>query len=105
MTADELKAIRERLAKASPGPWWVDVETTPATEVASADGTIARVYRGEVTAPGPRPDADFIAHAPSDVSALLSEISRLQTELSALRAGIARVAREPTTANVAALLR
>jgi hypothetical protein len=86
MTREQIEAIRARLAKASPAPWWVDVETTVSTEVADASGTVARIYRGEATVPGPRPDAAFIAHAPADVSALLEEVERLTRENERLAA-------------------
>lgn len=51
MTPADLAAIRARLEAATPGPW---------------------------TAKSFDPDDQFIAHAPSDIAALLAEVERLR---------------------------
>lgn len=84
MTDAELKAIEERATheNLSPGPWTVEW---------------ANVTSGDVVGPvdpGPnwggraqysRWDAEFIAHARSDVPALLAEVRRLQAEIGPMR--------------------
>jgi hypothetical protein len=89
MTDEELKAIRERLHRVAREWTSTPSSTTPAERAAIAD---------------------FIAAAPSDVSALLSDLDRSRTELAALRRGIAvvldRAARgENVVAALAALVR
>jgi hypothetical protein len=70
MTDEELKAIRERLHRVAREWTSTPSSTTPAERAAIAD---------------------FIAAAPSDVSALLSDLDRSRTEIAALRRGIAAV--------------
>jgi hypothetical protein len=84
MTDEELKAIRERLEKVDPWPWnWI------APGPGSRYGSITNAVRGiEARFEGNGP---FIAHAPADVSALLSDLDRSRTEIAALRRGIAAV--------------
>lgn len=95
MTDKELKEIRERCNKATPGPWkWEETEdqksgrewgdlgeilvTQSGDEVLSANGydyTSVEVSKN---------DAAFIAHAREDIPALLAEIERLTTKVSIL---------------------
>ena len=70
--SDRIDAIRDRLAKATPGPW----ETVPTTgnAVASPDGDgywtdVADRIESE-------PDADLIANAPADLAYLLAELDK-----------------------------
>jgi hypothetical protein len=79
MTAEELKAIRERLEKVDPWPWnWI------APGPGSRYGSITNAVRGiEARFEGNGP---FIAHAPADVSALLSDLDCCRRELDARRA-------------------
>jgi hypothetical protein len=60
MNDERLKEIRKREQAATPGPWWV----SPSDEGA---------------------DAQFMAHARTDIPDLLSEVERLKVELLALR--------------------
>jgi hypothetical protein len=91
LTADQLDVIRCRAA-ATPGPWTADEDDgrtfqQPAWEITSeADGVIARVRDWL------RPDAEFIAAAREDVSALLDDSARL-------RARVAELERERTELN------
>lgn len=79
MSEQELAAIRERVAKATPGSWRVvrqDQHDPAATNtVAHIRGL---VVEGPYSAIGCGDEADFIAHARADVPALLAEIDRLR---------------------------
>ena len=88
--SDRIDAIRDRLAKATPGPW----ETVPTTgnAVASPDGDgywtdVADRIESE-------PDADLIANAPADLAYLLAEMDKA-------RAGLAEAWREGFSAGYA----
>lgn len=79
MNQERLDEIRERVAKATPGPWRV-INHPLRTGV----GGIAAVADDELIVetdsgyyPPMRPDADFIAHARQDVPDLLAEVARL----------------------------
>lgn len=95
-----LQAIRERLGKATKGPWEAGtmthtgglVETwivIPGAAGFFLDGTdedgATWTVNGYSTAQGPN-DAAFIAHSWQDVADLLAEIASLKAELTALRA-------------------
>ncbi len=105
MTDDELKAIRARCEAATPGPW-VDRMLGPygrqdmrrVMEGRKAGptmhGEVARTYRdggvhtscttGKLETE--RVNALFIAHARSDIPALLDEVERLRSLVAALEA-------------------
>jgi hypothetical protein len=85
MNKQDLDAIRERCERASKGPW--NQKPNPlacAPEITNGEREIAKVlfYMGsedrEVF-----PNADFIAHARTDIPLLLAEIDRLQAERNA----------------------
>lgn len=70
MSPEELAKIETRLKAATPGRWAVDaLRVVRGTTVVC---TLPLNYRGPAPA-----DADFIAHAPSDIAALLAEVRRL----------------------------
>lgn len=87
MTPDRLEQIRERVSKATPGPWhgdhdeygcvvfgnygWVCPGNGPAYDEDSEQG---------------KADAEFVGHARTDVPDLLAEVERLTAELA--RVGI-----------------
>lgn len=94
MTNDELVAIADRAAAATPGPWlpngYYQVVQTANDAVPPGavcrDGNTTRVEA----------DRDFIAHARTDVPALIAEVIRLRSlsdrqlgELEVLRAAVA----------------
>lgn len=80
MTDLDLAPIKARLAAATPGPWtWVCHSTAGVSEWTvfdAADHALATNRHGW------RPDAEFIAHAPTDIAALLAEVERLRAELA-----------------------
>ena len=82
MTDARLAEIRERWAKATPGPWAHD--RPPGEVYALSDGSeiIADVYGG----PDGRlePNSAAIAAAPTDIADLLAEVERLRLEFEAL---------------------
>lgn len=73
MTDQELKAIRERWQAATPGPWgrWPGGVTLP----------LCRYVIIETDQPNAHADRAFIAHAITDVPALLDEVDRLRTAM------------------------
>lgn len=77
MTQEQLDAIRGREAKATVGPWGVDgpaqcgPNDTLAVYHVEDGGTVAYVQPSW-------DDAEFIAHARDDISALLAEVERLR---------------------------
>jgi len=87
MSEDELKAIEERAAQATPGPWKVRGCRTgyDACAIVDADGLpiVQDTDRDECThlAVQDGADAAFIAHAREDVPRLCAEVRRLQGEL------------------------
>lgn len=76
-----LAAIRERAEKATPGPW--ESYSVPGRNRSAAGYAAVEVAETEVQVvrdAGGWFDADFIAHARTDVPALVAEVARLQGE-------------------------
>jgi hypothetical protein len=82
VTDEDLKAIEARLRDLPRGPWYVE-------QARPGHDDEARVYdRGSwgVCKPTPnqplyrRPIAEFVAHAPEDVLALIAEVRRLRAK-------------------------
>jgi hypothetical protein len=93
MTDLDLAAIRARAAAATPGPWLGDptgtvcaaVDVVPdgqGGEILPPDGPmeVAECYRRELPDERAR-NADFIAHARSDVPALLDALNLLEVQI------------------------
>lgn len=83
--ADNLEAIRKRLAAATPGPWEAD-----GTEIYCAlhNGVHYRKWIGETLRlddPTAVADADLIAHTPTDLADLLALVDELTAERDELR--------------------
>ena len=107
MTPDELAAIRARLDAATPGPWHWDEYPVPAlhgvggspdtyeyeAEVIEATHTGGCGCRAEcyLDLTIDRSDAEFIAHAPTDLADLLTEVDRLTADLAAAAAKLATI--------------
>lgn len=84
MTPGELKEIEARADAASNGPWRaVDLRHQRGGQIRIFPAMGEGYILANVLAKGDRPEADaeFIAHAPTDVRALLAEIRELQAEL------------------------
>lgn len=78
MTPAELDVIEARLKAATPGPW---------VAPCGALGTDVRTLGGASVADDVKraDDADFIAHAPTDIAALLAEVRRLTPAVKVAR--------------------
>lgn len=85
MTQEQLDEIQERVNDATSGPW--DCYGNGAHEVFDA-GEYDDGDPGELVAPvvTKLDDAEFIAHARTDVPALLAEVERLRADNTRLRA-------------------
>ena len=85
MAQEQLDAIRGREAKATAGPWGVDgpAQCGPGDTLTvypvEDGGTVAYVQPSW-------DDAEFIAHARTDIPALLAEVERLRADNERLRA-------------------
>lgn len=82
LTDEDLKAIRERVEKATPGEWITDVcyADNGGRYIAVCTSHRATEVLGE-HGPG-EDDAKFIAAAKSDVPRLLDEVERLKAKLA-----------------------
>ncbi len=86
----DLDAIEARLKAATPGPWGWSAEDASMTSLTGPDEleqhvlsvtACAECTTREARCLGPRePDADLIAHAPTDLAALVAEVRRLQDD-------------------------
>lgn len=83
LTTKELATIRERAEKATPGPWetW-GTSGFPDFYVGMAKDEDGRWWTKDNTELG-QDDAEFIAHARTDVPALLAHIDALTAKLAA----------------------
>ena len=82
MSPAELAAIRERLSRATPRPWYAAVATTAegaATHVVSLDHDGDLDHGRNVAAGLSGADAAMMAAAPDDLAALLAEVERLRS--------------------------
>ncbi len=88
MTREQLKAIRDHVEAATPGPWEAGTAFC-CPDCGWVDGpkrTVCPVYEGtKRTHTLDANDAEFIAHAREDVPALLMEVERLQTDVDLLK--------------------
>ena len=89
----DLEPIKERLDEATPGPW--DFYVLPQ----SAGITVATIHSEhgpretcwtvdlppEIGGMGTEKDAEFIAHAPEDIAALVAEVERLRGQVNAVK--------------------
>jgi hypothetical protein len=112
VTPADIAAIRARLAAATPGPWRVhsrgdvaliDPRQWPAWAVADdPDGGEDDFER--LVAEATAADADLIAHAPTDLAALLDEVERLRAQVDdyrTLAAGMVRLLDTATATDTA----
>lgn len=86
LTPERLAEIKERTEKATPGPW--DAYTVPGMNRSSDGYSAVGIAETEVQVTrdaGGWFDADFIAHARTDVPALVAEVVRLQGIIDRVR--------------------
>jgi hypothetical protein len=82
MTDEERQAITARVEAATPGPWTAGEDVETAGEIYAGDDRVPVLHGPPFE--GPRTeDMSFIAHARTDVPALLAEVERLRAELHA----------------------
>lgn len=94
----DIEAINERVTRATPGPWWVQgpVKTH---DGAYRDAFVAFGTQGDLSDTFDlmeRYDVDtdyqFIAHARTDIPALLTEVVRIEAAAQSMRAALAACA-------------
>ena len=93
MTDLDLAAIRERVEKATPGPWredgpwWHDNDEATVVITVDVDRAAVCIQPPLHARRGLASDADmeFIAHAREDIPALLAEIDRLNATIQRVR--------------------
>lgn len=100
MSADlDLDAIKARVEAATPGPWKADggevsqhwSRPEPWQEVVSTEvSCMSYCYGGTARGVERDADAEFIAHARTDVPALVAEVERLRAREGRVRALAAR---------------
>ena len=82
----DLEPIKKRLAEASPGPWSWDCDLLRQGEYGEPVLGSEPVYDGGEmigsTTVVLRTDAALIAHAPTDLAALVAEVERLRTGIA-----------------------
>ena len=74
----DLEPIKERLAAATPGPWFADDDGGVSTEPHAYTMTSTPVVDTEGCGMGNPKDAIFIANAPEDIAALVAEVEQLR---------------------------
>ena len=84
LSAEDLKAIRERCDKATPGPWrvksWGSAGESPEPPEWTIDGPDGYRITAEDVYPGHGEDVYFIAHARTDIPRLLATIEEARRE-------------------------
>lgn len=99
MTRQQLDAIQARLDATTEGPWeqcgrGIDGGPSSLTEVVTLDvECMGHCYGGTGLGVQNEADAGFIAHARTDVPALLAEVERLRARLTVDDAMVERAAR------------
>lgn len=79
----DLAAIRERLEKATPGPWvHLDVSTDQTSIVLVPEGY------GPIGTPLTKETEQFMMHAPTDIDTLLSKVDEQHAEIERLRGAV-----------------
>ena len=94
----DTKAIEEREAKATPGPWtqeaWLEILKSAVQADVNEHDFNKEAFR--ILADWPTKevlqDADFIAHARTDIPSLLSAVKEKDAEIALLRKALARAA-------------
>lgn len=83
MNQEQLNAIKERVAKATPGPWESEETAAGHIDIFNPNEDYAICQTGNETYDCLNDgDTEFIKHAITDVPVLVAEVERLQTELA-----------------------
>ena len=83
MTDADLQAIRDREAKATPGPWYPGENSQRQYNVYGPNHEdITPAFTDDTFASMQQDDTVFIAHARADIPALLAEVERLRNKLA-----------------------
>jgi len=84
MNTEQLQVIKERVAKATPGPWESEETTEGHIDIFNPNQDYAICQTGNETYDCLNDgDTEFIKHAITDVPALVAEVERLKIELDA----------------------
>lgn len=78
----DLDAIKARLAAATPGPWTVSPNVQPRGVAAVAEVNTVLILSSGPLYGSPMQDASLIAHAPTDLRALVAEVERLRAAIA-----------------------
>lgn len=78
MTENELNDIRNRASRATPGPWQTVNEGKMTSSVTQSPGGYGKAITGWGRVLQWNADAEFIAHARTDVPALVEQVKRLR---------------------------
>lgn len=85
MNQEQLNAIKERVAKATPGPWESEETTEGHIDIFNPNQDYAICQTGNETYDCLNDgDTEFIKHAITDVPALISEVERLRKALQTI---------------------
>jgi len=84
MSNYELAAIQARVEAITPGAWEKTTDKLGLTFLLAPDERLGGVIVARITGSNIAEDAEFIAHAPCDVRAMLAEIERLQADVKRL---------------------
>lgn len=93
----DLQPIKDRLKAATPGPWRASHNSKPLNAAAVAEVNTTFILPDTPMLSSPHKDADLIAHAPSDLAALVAEVERLRGAIEAHRQN--KTAPGPTSVN------
>ncbi|MFJ7663719.1 hypothetical protein ACIQXW_15205 [Lysinibacillus sp. NPDC097162] len=84
MNVEQLQVIKERVAKATPGPWESEETTEGHIDIFNPNQDYAICQTGNETYDCLNDgDTEFIKHAITDVPSLVAEVERLKIELDA----------------------
>ncbi|MDA8149788.1 MAG: hypothetical protein M0041_01425 [Nitrospiraceae bacterium] len=97
MTSDEIREIRERTEKATPGPWrachhgecdcgqiWSQSVDVPVLEVVHGEWGDPGLPYGKIPPERATANALFVSHARTDISKLLGHIESLEAKIASL---------------------
>ena len=100
-----LQAIKERVARATPGPWQIHVRGT-STTIEARDGKkwIAQAVLGTYGIGDVGANAAFLAHARDDIPTLVAEVERQRAEHAALAEQLRQTMAERDTLSQRAML-